>query len=43
MTDLLVSDLPVSADELTRRTIRRTDWVSCNSAFIDWAAGCVAG
>ena len=35
MTDLLVPDLTVSAEELTRRTIRRTDWVSCNSAFID--------
>ncbi|HEU4547702.1 MAG TPA: hypothetical protein VFR88_15540, partial [Microlunatus sp.] len=35
MTDVLVPDPLVSADELTRRTIRRTDWVSCNSAFID--------
>lgn len=35
MTDLLVPAPTVSADELTRRTIRRSDWVSCNSAFID--------
>ncbi len=35
MTDVLVPAPTVSADELTRRTIRRSDWVSCNSAFID--------
>lgn len=35
MTDVLVPDVRVSAGELERRTIRRTDWVSCNAAFID--------
>ena len=28
-------DNTVSAAELKRRTILRTDWVPCNSAFID--------
>ncbi len=35
MTDLLTSDVSVSEDELRRRTIRRSDWVPCNAAFID--------
>jgi quercetin dioxygenase-like cupin family protein len=35
MTDVLVPDVHVSAGELERRTIRRSDWVSCNAAFID--------
>ena len=35
MTDVLVPDVDRSAEELARRTIRRTDWVSCNAAFID--------
>jgi quercetin dioxygenase-like cupin family protein len=28
-------DVIVDANEIDRRTIRRTDWVPCNSAFID--------
>ena len=28
-------DVIVPADEIARRTIRRSDWVPCNSAFID--------
>ncbi|MGH3691984.1 MAG: cupin domain-containing protein [Microbacterium sp.] len=28
-------DVIVDANEIERRTIRRTDWVPCNSAFID--------
>ena len=35
MTDLLAPVSTVSVEELGRRTIRRSDWVSCNSAFID--------
>lgn len=35
MTDVLAPDARVSAGELERRTIRRSDWVSCNAAFID--------
>jgi mannose-6-phosphate isomerase-like protein (cupin superfamily) len=35
MTDVLVPDVHVSPGELERRTIRRSDWVSCNAAFID--------
>ena len=33
MTDVVVPDSPSA--ELERRTIRRSDWVACNSAFID--------
>ncbi|WP_334149746.1 cupin domain-containing protein [Microbacterium sp.] len=29
------ADVIVDANEVERRTIRRTDWVPCNSAFID--------
>jgi quercetin dioxygenase-like cupin family protein len=29
------TDVIVDANEVERRTIRRTDWVPCNSAFID--------
>jgi len=35
MTDVLAPDVNVSAGELERRTVRRSDWVSCNAAFID--------
>jgi quercetin dioxygenase-like cupin family protein len=35
MTDVLVPDVSVSAGELERRTVRRSDWVSCKAAFID--------
>jgi mannose-6-phosphate isomerase-like protein (cupin superfamily) len=35
MTDVLAPDVNVSAGELDRRTVRRSDWVSCNAAFID--------
>ncbi|MDQ0727187.1 cupin domain-containing protein [Microbacterium sp. W4I20] len=37
MTDVIVDDRQVTVDtaEIERRTIRRTDWVPCNSAFID--------
>jgi quercetin dioxygenase-like cupin family protein len=30
-----MTEILVPAQELQRRTIRRTDWVACNSAFID--------
>jgi mannose-6-phosphate isomerase-like protein (cupin superfamily) len=30
-----MTDVLVPAQELDRRTIRRSDWVSCNAAFID--------
>ena len=30
-----MTDVLVEANEIERRTVRRTDWVSCNSAFID--------
>ncbi len=30
-----MTDVLVPASEVERRTIRRSDWVSCNSAFID--------
>lgn len=30
-----MSDVIVDSEEIGRRTIRRTDWVPCNSAFID--------
>ena len=30
-----MTEILVPAQELQRRTIRRSDWVSCNSAFID--------
>jgi hypothetical protein len=29
------ADVPVSAAEVTRRTILRKDWVPCKAAFID--------
>jgi quercetin dioxygenase-like cupin family protein len=37
MSDVIVDDRQVTVDtaEIERRTIRRTDWVPCNSAFID--------
>ena len=35
MTDVLVPDVSVSAEELERRTVSRSDWVSCKAAFID--------
>lgn len=35
MTSTTTSELPVDSQEIQRRTIRRTDWVPCNSAFID--------
>jgi quercetin dioxygenase-like cupin family protein len=35
MRNVLVPDVHVSARELERRTIRRSNWVSCNAAFID--------
>ena len=37
MTDVIVDDRQVTVDttEIERRTIRRSDWVPCNSAFID--------
>lgn len=35
MTEVLVPDVNVSAGEVERRTVRRSDWVSCNAAFID--------
>ncbi len=28
----------ISADETTRRTILRKDWVPCKAAFIDWSS-----
>ena len=31
----MTTDVLVEAGELERRTVRRTDWVSCNAAFID--------
>ena len=30
-----MTEVLIEASELERRTVRRTDWVSCNSAFID--------
>ena len=30
-----MTDVVVATTELERRTIRRSDWVACNSAFID--------
>lgn len=30
-----MTDILVPASELKRRTIRRSDWVACNAAFID--------
>ena len=30
-----MTDVLVPAQELERRTIRRSDWVACNAAFID--------
>ena len=30
-----MTDVRVEAQELQRRTVRRSDWVSCNAAFID--------
>jgi mannose-6-phosphate isomerase-like protein (cupin superfamily) len=30
-----MTDVLIEAQELQRRTIRRSDWVSCNAAFID--------
>ncbi|KTR75207.1 hypothetical protein NS234_16275 [Microbacterium oxydans] len=37
MSNVIVdaTDVIVDASEIERRTIRRTDWVPCNSAFID--------
>lgn len=37
MSDVIVDDREVTVDttEVERRTIRRSDWVPCNSAFID--------
>jgi hypothetical protein len=36
MTDTpATADVPVSAEEITRRTILRKDWVPCKAAFID--------
>lgn len=37
MSDVIVDtrDITVDANEIERRTIRRSDWVPCNSAFID--------
>ncbi|KJQ54316.1 cupin domain-containing protein [Microbacterium sp. SA39] len=37
MSDVIVDDRQVTVDtaEIERRTIRRSDWVPCNSAFID--------
>ncbi|GAT74520.1 cupin domain-containing protein [Microbacterium hydrocarbonoxydans] len=37
MSDVIVDSREVTVDtaEIERRTIRRTDWVPCNSAFID--------
>ena len=34
-TSVTATDNPVSAADLARRTLRRTDYVSCNTAFID--------
>lgn len=35
MTNTIDSDVAIDSQEIQRRTIRRTDWVACNSAFID--------
>jgi len=35
MTNTIDTDVAIDAQEIQRRTIRRTDWVACNSAFID--------
>src|SRR4028118_151712 len=31
----MTTEVRVEATELERRTVRRSEWVSCNSAFID--------
>lgn len=35
MTSTIDSEQHIDSSEIERRTIRRTDWVACNAAFID--------
>lgn len=35
MTNTIDTDVAIDSQEIQRRTIRRADWVPCNSAFID--------
>lgn len=35
MTSTIDSEQNIDSSEIQRRTIRRTDWVACNAAFID--------
>ncbi|MCU1515386.1 MAG: hypothetical protein JWQ75_107 [Pseudarthrobacter sp.] len=35
MTSTIASEHNIDSSEIKRRTIRRTDWVPCNAAFID--------